>query len=50
MDDGTVTNQYNGPGGAGAAGGTFVTFTEDIRTDEVIETQPTQGGGFYGYS
>ncbi len=49
MDDGTVTNQYNGPGGAGSAGGTFVTFTEDIRTDEVIEINQYQGGSTYGY-
>ena len=47
MGAGTVTNGYNGPG---TAGETFVRFTEDIRTDEIIEVQPLQGGGRYGYN
>jgi hypothetical protein len=49
MGAGTVTNTYNGPA-AGAAGDTYVRFSPNIITDEVIEVQPAQGSGFYGYS
>ena len=49
MAAGTVSNMYNGLN-TGATGDTYIRFTEDIRTDEVIEINQYQGGGTYGYN
>ncbi len=49
MAAGTVSNMYNGLNTA-ATGDTYIRFTEDIITDEVIEITQFQGGGRYGYN
>lgn len=48
MGTGTVTNSYNGPA-AGASGDTYVTFTENIVTDEQIEGSYYRYAGMNGY-
>lgn len=49
MGAGTVTNSHDGPATA-AAGDTWVRFTQDIFTDEVMEVGANElyGGGIYG--
>jgi len=49
MAAGTVTNTYGGPVSS-AAGNTFVRFSPNFVTDEVIEITQFQGGGRYGYN
>jgi hypothetical protein len=49
MDVGTATVIYDGPAGS-ASGDTFIRFVPNIITDEIIEINQFQGGGFYGYN
>lgn len=43
-----VTNSYDGPAAA-AAGDTYVTFTEDVRTDEIMDVKHYEIYGANGY-
>ncbi len=47
MGAGTVTNNW---GAAATTLAPYITFTENIVTDEIIDRTYLQGGGMYGYS
>ena len=49
MGAGTVITTVNGNFPA-SNGDSYIRFTENIRTDEVIEINQYQGGSFYGYN
>jgi hypothetical protein len=49
MGAGSVITAVNGQFPA-SNGDTFIRFTEDIHTDELIEINQHQGGGTYGYN